>query len=437
MCMSKISFLFSNVHFSEKQLTHLKNEIIGYARHWLGLNNSSARSFFFVPQSKGGAGLFNLRCLFYSKYLSFALSNLNSDDVSVKHTARASLIYNMQKRKVDFAEGSPSFAGYQVADGKLAKGSKVNWPQSYWVQLFELCQRVNVKLKFSDSADEYYFELENDDDGTVILPFAKSFSVYFKDYLVKEIESEFLKLEYQGLIVRENKGQVDERFNSLIFKRHKLPDEIRTFVTKCRLLILESNSRLHLYYPDVYPKKCKICNHPSDTVSHILNGCTHFKLLYQKRHNRIVDIIFDKVCTANKNSDVIKDTILTPAKFYRAEPTFQTPHTRPDITVIDRESMVVRIAEISIPYDVFIKECYQSKFDKYFPLALELNALGFQTEIIILVIGSTGLVHHRFTSGLMKLKISKSESKFLAQYCSVSTSIGSYKVWKSRCREID
>ena len=99
--------------------------------------------------------------------------------------------------------------------------------------------------------------------------------------------------------------------------------------------------------------------------------------------------------------------------------------------------MVVHMAEISIPYDGFLKHCYQSKFDKYFPLALELNNLGFQTQIVILVIGSTGLVHHRFTSGLMKLRISKSESNFLAKYCSVSTSIGSYKVWKSRCREID
>ena len=99
--------------------------------------------------------------------------------------------------------------------------------------------------------------------------------------------------------------------------------------------------------------------------------------------------------------------------------------------------MVVYITEISIPYDGFLKQCYQSKFDKYFPLALELNDLGFQTQIIILIIGSTGLVHHRFTSGLIKLGIGKSESKFLTQYCSISASIGSFKVWKSRCRELD
>ena len=437
MCMSKISFLFSNVHFLEKQLTQLENEIIGYSRHWFGLNNSSARSFFFVPQSKGGAGLFNPRCLFYSKYLSFALSSLNSDDLSVRNTARASLNLHMQKRKVNFTEDHLSFAGYQVIDNRLAKVSKVNWPQSYWVSLFELCQRVNVKLKFSTCTSEYSFELENADGVTVILPFAKSFNLYFKEYFVKQLESEFVNLEYQGRIFRENEGEIDERFTSLIFKRHNLPDEIRTFICKCRLLILECNSRLNLYYPDVYSKNCKICNHPSDTVSHILNGCTKYKEIYQKRHNRICDIIFDKLSFVHKNCDVLKDSVLTPAKFHSTIDAFQTTHTRPDITIIDREKMTAYIVEISIPYDGFLKHCYQSKFDKYFPLSLELNNLGFQTQIVILIIGSTGLVHHRFTSGLIKLGICKSESKFLANYCSISACIGSYKVWKTRCRDID
>ena len=116
---------------------------------------------FIVPQSIGGAGLFNPRCLYYSKYLSFALSTLNYEDV--KNTARVSLNLHMQKREVNFAEESISFAGYQVTDSKLAKGSKVNLPQSYWVHLFEICQRIKVNLKFSISADEYSFKLENDD----------------------------------------------------------------------------------------------------------------------------------------------------------------------------------------------------------------------------------------------------------------------------------
>ena len=85
---------------------------------------------------------------------------------------------------VNFAQGSTSFACHQVTESKLSKGSKMNWPQLYCVHLFELCRRVNVNLKFSHSADEYSFKLENYDGCTVILAFAKSFSVYFEEYLV-------------------------------------------------------------------------------------------------------------------------------------------------------------------------------------------------------------------------------------------------------------
>ena len=137
------------------------------------------------------------------------------------------------------------------------------------------------------------------------------------------MESEFVKLEYQGRIFRENEGEIDERFTSLIFKRHNLPDEIRTFICKCRLLILECNSRLNLYYPDVYSKNCKICNHPSDTVSHILNCTTQF--FNQKRHSRICDIVFDKLSFVYNNCDVLKDSFYTPAKFHRSIMPFK-PH---------------------------------------------------------------------------------------------------------------
>ena len=89
---------------------------------------------------------------------------------------------------------------------------------------------------------------------TVFQPFVKSFNAYFKEYPVNQSESEFVKLEYQGRIFMENIGEVDERFTSLIFKRHNLLDEFRTFICRCRLLILEYNSRLNLYYPDVYSK---------------------------------------------------------------------------------------------------------------------------------------------------------------------------------------
>ena len=180
-----------------------------------------------------------------------------------------------------------------------------------------------------------------------------------------------------------------------------------------------------------------MCGFHSETVSHVLNGCASFKLNYQNRHNRVVNCIFDKIQHTQNSNTVLKDKVLKPSMFNSSNESFNHPHTRPDITVINDEEMSVKITEIAIPYDCHISTCFQHKFDKYFPLSLEINQLGYHTEIIILLIGSMGSVHSKFVSGLRKININRCEAIFLAQYCSISAAIGSYKVWKKRCSFLD
>ena len=83
MCLSKLNFYFPNLTFSEKELTTIENEVISYARHWLGLNKSSARAYFFTARSKGGLGLINPRVEYHAKHMQFHLSVLNCDDPAV------------------------------------------------------------------------------------------------------------------------------------------------------------------------------------------------------------------------------------------------------------------------------------------------------------------------------------------------------------------
>ena len=62
----------------------------------------------------------------------------------------------------------------------------------------------------------------------------------------------------------------------------------------------------------------------------------------------------------------------------------------------------VALTEISVPFDAHLDICYKNKFNKYFPLSVEINALGYRTQIIVLVIGALGNVHKKFLSGLKK-----------------------------------
>ena len=64
---------------------------------------------------------------------------------------------------------------------------------------------------------------------------------------------------------------------------------------------------------------------------------------------------------------------------------------KPDIVTIDYEKREVKLIEISTPYDSFIDNKYQSKFDKYFPLRLDISELYFTAKLIVLAIGSCAL----------------------------------------------
>ena len=137
------------------------------------------------------------------------------------------------------------------------------------------------------------------------------------------------------------------------------------------------------------------------------------------------------MCQSKKNTlytTIIKDKILSPTDFNDNSDSFITTNRRPDITIIDSDTRQVFLVEIALPFDTFIGETYQTKFEKYLPLAREINQFGFQTKVI----GSLGNVHKNFVSGLIKLNISRAIAKSLAKYCSISTIIGSLKDLISR-----
>merc|ERR1711923_209893 len=70
------------------------------------------------------------------------------------------LTLHMTQRKVTAAQRDDSqFAGYRVTEaGTLDKQSKVNWPASQWVNLFEMLHREGIVLK--KQGDTFVYELE-------------------------------------------------------------------------------------------------------------------------------------------------------------------------------------------------------------------------------------------------------------------------------------
>ena len=439
MCISPLMFYFDNLIFSEKQLDELTTIIVNNVRNWLNLNSSSTRSFFFTPKDKGGLGIPHPRILYYARHLSFYLGILNSSDPSIKALALNSFHLHMEKRKTRRAESifDTRFAEFLVDEkGNFQKTSKSCWPKSQWQHLSNMCAREGVKVTHNTLMnDEFVFSLKTE-ANEVQHTNSRAFYNMYKEVKLNEIANEFSSLKSQGRVTREAKG-ADHKLSLSFMKNNNLKDKIKQFAVKSRLQILECNSLLHTYSPTLHNKKCSLCNHPSDTCSHVLNGCTKLNSFYVERHNRIVNVVFEKLkyhCSKN-NMCFFKEKPLTPSLFMFDEGVqFVSNAIKPDIVTIDYEMKEVKIIEISTPFDAFIDSTYQSKFDKYFPLTLEISDFDFTAEIIVLIIGSCGTIHKRFVPGLVKCQIPKYEAKFLAKYCSISSIIGSYRVWKRRCK---
>ena len=438
ICISPLTFFFDNILFAEKQLEELTTIIVNHVRNWLGLNQSSTRSFLFAPKAKGGLGLPHPRILYYAKHLSFFLAVMNSSDDQVKAMALNSLQLHLTKRKAQNATSmnDPQFAGYLTDEkGNFKKQSITNWPKSQWQHISSMCAREQVRLIHHAMTDNSFSLVIKTETGDIEHKSSKTFYDMYKTTKLNEIAKEFTSLHSQGRITREAIG-VDYKLSLCFIQNKNLKDKIKQFAIKSKLQLLECNTLLHTYNQNIN-KSCSLCNHPNDTCSHILNGCTKIQSFYIERHNRIVDLIFDKVKYhgAKNNLSYFKEKLLTPSLFmYDESFRFISNAIKPDIVTIDYDLKEVKIIEISTPFDAFIDTTYQSKFDKYFPLTLEISNFGFTAEIIVLIVGSCGTVHKHFVSGLKKCDIPNHDAKFLARYCSISSIIGSYRAWKRRCK---
>ena len=110
-------------------------------------------------------------------------------------------------------------------------------------------------------------------------------------------------------------------------------------------------------------------------------------------------------------------------------------HRRSDLLLVNKAKKKAFIAEFSVSFDRFPNSCYQHKFNKYIELCNKCNELGYHTRIIVLIIGSLGLVHNKFENGVKVIGLTTSKAKAIARYVSVSAQILSHLYWSSRMRK--
>ena len=152
----------------------------------------------------------------YSKHLQFHLSVLNSDDPAVRAAARESLTLHMTKRKANKSSDESSFAGYETSGNKIVKNSKVYWPRSNWVHLFEMRYREDIKLQRTNGDSYEYIHncIIDDAMSPVHCEHPKAFYTMYKETKLQNMEAEFKSLSAQGRLCREAADDADMRLSS-------------------------------------------------------------------------------------------------------------------------------------------------------------------------------------------------------------------------------
>ncbi|XP_033977699.1 uncharacterized protein LOC117475536 isoform X4 [Trematomus bernacchii] len=452
VALAKIQHLFANVHIPLKALREMTNKTVQLVRKWVGLNTHSTRGMIFLPCGEGGLGVPNVEWTYIATRLAHLIHMLNNDDVTVREMARASLLLDLQRRKIPLASADQNnFLGFRRKDsGKLDSQAKGFGVWSDWPDLNDLCNRTGVQLKWTrlntqtevpvsdelitdpsvvvkadiTTPQEETVELHRDSARRVLLSMKQS-----------EIKQHWCGLRLQGKLAC--LGFADHSVSHSVFKNAAVGEDVLTFTIKARLQVLPTKYNLSTWYPHIHTPFC--LNHQDsqqhrESIAHITNGCNAYKRLYIARHDRIVDIVSDAVQNILPSSAAMyKHTRVLPEWFGFTNDVFANIPNTPDVVFVDTNHREVLILEVGCAFDLYMDQAFQDKYIKYQPLLHVITSFGYKCRYSILIFGSLGHVYKYTMIGLRIAGMSKRKAKQIAKYCSVSAIIGSLAVWRRRC----
>ena len=441
------------MHISRKVLQDLNNTTVKTVRGWLGLNSHTTRDVIHHSRREGGLGVPDFEWTYIATRLSHLLSMLNSDDSTVREMARASLFLDLGKRKVPLArEPEPSFLGFRKkANGKLDTHAAGFGVRSDWPDLNDLCNWTGVDLQWSGVDTTHvtpYEVMIKDENITVtatVLQDGLRYSVPPGNSRASllSIKHQQRQRHWRGLKLQGKLACIpfaDHSISHTIFHNSSIDEDILIFTVKARLQVYPTRLNLSIWYPRSHSPLCM--HHGQEQViesmSHILNGCLFYKGLYISRHDRIVDIISEKLPSLfSPHVSIHVNCVVKQQMFSRCSREMsvfsELSATRPDIVVIDEYNRDVFILEVGCCFDSCLEEAYLTKLVKYHPLVQTITSLGYKCQYLVLIFGSLGHVHRLVIRGLRIVGFTKARAKQIAKYCSISSIIGSRHIWRRRC----
>ncbi|XP_023311019.1 uncharacterized protein LOC111691848 [Anoplophora glabripennis] len=197
--------------------------------------------------------------------------------------------------------------------------------------------------------------------------------------------------------------------------------------------------RKHIIGDQRIDDKCRLCGVQSETIDHIVSGCTVMAATeYTTRHNNVAKIIHQEVC---KEEGIATDKV--PYYKYSPQNVIETETTKiywnwqiitdrpiqhniPDIVLQRKDQRITYLIEISIPNVTNLEKKNREKITKYLPLAAEVREMWQQDQTIIvpIILGATGEIPKNLGPNLKSINlkeniINKLQKSVIIDTCSL------------------
>ena len=164
---------------------------------------------------------------------------------------------------------------------------------------------------------------------------------------------------------------------------------------------------------------CRMRRVENETVSHFVSECKmSARKEYKKRHDNVGRYIYQKLCKKygfqgaqqwyeHEPDGVIENKKYKILWYFTIQWDTKIEARRPDIVVIDKTKMEVKIVDVTIPRDEWVNEMKVGKIEKYKVLKDGIARIWGMKEVIVIavVVGALGAISNGFENYIAAIGI--------------------------------
>ena len=356
----------------KKPLKRLRGELVRTARKICNLPTRAATNFVFADRRAGGLGLIDPNVDADIQTVTQAVRMLSSPDDTTRTVAVAqltSVVHRTIHRPPTEEEADQFLSGSM--EGDLANSGNSGQISTLWSRARAAARRLKIGFVgcFSGS-------VTTKTSAGREAP-AKSITTILRAAARENYTQELLSLPDQGKVAQSLHQDPFINGSSWMVAGNFIRFCDWRFIHRARLNCLPTNAAAKRWKPES-SAACRRCNHPQETLPHVLNHCLPNMVPIRRRHN----LIQARIKAAVRHGQVFIDQHV---------PGDPNPRERPDITVV--EGNKVTIIDVCCPFDNgrdALKSAAAAKESKYADLKTALAAAGKDVEVYGFAVGALG-----------------------------------------------